>query len=228
MILKLRWAEKQKFWAFEKGIIQFFRNIWETKLKPFSGKVRESVENCLSQDLAKARFLENGFEVTFSSKRNVLSASKRYFSGFWKYLRDEVGTIFWEIEAKHSKMFKSKFSCRKILKKWFWSYLKLKNECCKCFNKVFFRFLQVFEWRSWNHFLGKWAKALKIVQSEICHRKVLRKWFSSYLYLKNESSESLKKVFFSFLQIFEWNRYLGKWGKAFKTIQIEIYLYGAS
>ena len=106
-------------------------------------------------------FLENGFEVTLSSKTNVVRVWKRHFSVFCKFLSDEVETIFWESEAKHSKLFKSKFGHRKLLRKWFWSYLELKNECSERLKRAFLSFLQIFEWRSWNHFLGKRGNAAK-------------------------------------------------------------------
>ena len=155
MVLKLPWARKRMFWAFEKTIFQFFANVWVTKLKPFSGKVRQSDQNCLNQNVSIGSFLENGFEATLSSKTNVLSVGKRHFSIFWKCLSDEVETIFRESEAKRSKLFKSKFGHRKLLRKWFWNYLELKNECPERLKKTFFSFLQIFEWRSWNHFHGK-------------------------------------------------------------------------
>ena len=53
------------FWAFEEGIFWFFANFWVTKLKPFSGKARQSFQNYLNQDLVLGSFLENGFEDTF-------------------------------------------------------------------------------------------------------------------------------------------------------------------
>ena len=266
-------------WVFEKGIFQFFENFWVTKLKPFSGKARQCVQTYLNQNLvigsflgndfgatfswktnvlsvwkkhfavfckflsdevetvlrkseAKyskllnqnlgiGRFLENGFEATLSWKTNIASVWKEHFSVFWRFLSDEVETIFWESEAMRPNLFKSKFGHRKLPRKWFWSYLQLKNECSERLKKAFCSFLQIFEWRSWNRFAEKWGKVFKTFKSKLGHRKVLRKWFWSNLELKNECCERLKRVFFSFLQIFEWrswNHYLGKWGKAFKTI----------
>ena len=69
----------------------------------------------------------------------------RYFSLFFLFLRDELETIFWKSEAKRSKLFKSKFGHRKFLRKWFSSYLELKNECSECLERVFFSFLQIFQ-----------------------------------------------------------------------------------
>ena len=99
-------------------------------------------------------FLENGFESTLSSKMSVVSAWKEYFSVFCKFFIEEVETIFWESEGKHSKPFKSKFGHRKVFTKWFWSYLELKNECCDCLKRAFSSFLEIFKWLSWDHFLG--------------------------------------------------------------------------
>ena len=103
MVLKLSWAKKHIFWAFEKNIFQFFASFWVTKLKPFSGKLRQNVQNYLNLNLVMRSFLEKGFEATLSSKANVLSVWKDHF----------------------------------------------------------FSFLQLFEWRSWNSFLGKSGKAVR-------------------------------------------------------------------
>ena len=108
-----------------------------TKLKPFSGKVRQSIQNYWNQNLIIGSFLENGFEATLSSKTNVVSVWKEHFSVFCKFLSDEVETIFWESEAKRSELFKSKFGHRKLLRKWFWSYLELKNECSERLKRAF-------------------------------------------------------------------------------------------
>ena len=151
------------FWAFEKNIFQYFKNVWVTKLKPFSGKVRESVQNYLNQNLGVGSFLENGFEAILSSKTNVLSVWKKHFSIFCKFLSYEVETIFRESEAMRSKLFKSQFGRRKFVRKWFWSYLKLENECFEGLKRACFTFLQIFKWRSWNRFQGKWEKVLKSI-----------------------------------------------------------------
>ena len=60
------------------------------------------------------------------------------FPIFCKYLSDEVQTIFCESEAKLWKLFISKFGHRKLLRKWFWRYLELKNECSKSLKRAFF------------------------------------------------------------------------------------------
>ena len=152
MVLKLPWAQKRMFWALEKSFFQFFANVWLTKLKPFSRKVRQSVQNYLNQNSVVGSLLENGFEATLSSKANVLSLWKNHISAFCKFLSDKVETAFWEKEGKRSTLFKSKFSNRNLLSKWFWSYIKLENECFERLKRAFLSFLQSFEWRSWNRF----------------------------------------------------------------------------
>ena len=128
MILKLLWAQKRMFWAFEKSIFRcFFSNYWVTKLKPFSRKVSQSERNCLNQNLAISSILENSFEATLSSKTNVLSVWKRHFSVQFKFLSDEVETVFWESETEPSKSSEFKVDHRKLLRKRFWSDLRSKT-----------------------------------------------------------------------------------------------------
>ena len=145
----------------------FFANFPGTKLKPFSEKVRQSVQNYLNQNLVKRSFLENGFEATLSSKTNVLSVWKEHFSIFCNFLSDEMKTASWENKAKCQNLFKLKLDHSKLLRKWFWNYLELKNECSQHLKRTFFRFLQTFEWRSWNCFLAKWGKAFKTIEIKI-------------------------------------------------------------
>ena len=67
------------------------------KLKRFSGKVRQNVQHYLNENLVIGRLLENGFEATFSSKKNDVSVWKEHVSIFCKFFIDEVETIFGEV-----------------------------------------------------------------------------------------------------------------------------------
>ena len=144
MAFKLTRPQKWMFWAFGKSILQFFAGLCVTKLKPFSGKVSQTVPNYFNQTLFIRNFLGNGFEATLSSKKNVLSVWKGHFSVFSKVLSDEVEMIFWESEAKRSKLFKSRFVHMKLLRKWVLSYLELENQCCEHLKTAFFRFFLFF------------------------------------------------------------------------------------
>ena len=73
---------KANVWSFENTIFQFFVSFWVTKVKPFFGKVKGSVQNYLNQNLVLGNFFENGFEVTLRSKTNLLSVYKEHFSLF--------------------------------------------------------------------------------------------------------------------------------------------------
>ena len=64
---------------------QFFAQFWVTKLKPFSGKTRQSPQDNVNSKLVIESFLENDFEVTLRSKANVLCIWKGKFSVFWNF-----------------------------------------------------------------------------------------------------------------------------------------------
>ena len=66
IVLQLPWTQKRTFLAFKKTIFLIFAKFWVTKLKRFSGKVRQSVQNYLTQNLVIGNFLKNDSEATFS------------------------------------------------------------------------------------------------------------------------------------------------------------------
>ena len=117
MVLKLLRSQKQ---VFHKFLIDEVETIF--------CKVRQGAENCLNQNLVTGSFLENGIEATLRSRTNVLSIQKGLFSVFCKFSSDKVETVLLESETKRSNLFKSKFGQKKLLSKWFWSNLELKNE----------------------------------------------------------------------------------------------------
>ena len=160
-------VSKKNLLSISKEHFEVFCKYFSEAVETIFGKVSQSVQNYLNQNLVIRSLLRHGFEAALSSKTNVFSLWKKHFSNFWKYFSHEVDSIFWESEAKCLKMFKSKFGHRKLLREWLRSYLELKNECPERLKRAFFSFLQIFEWRSWKHFLGKWGKALKTVKIKI-------------------------------------------------------------
>ena len=160
-------VSKKNLLSISKEHFEVFCKYFNEAVETIFGKVSKSVQNCLNQNLVIRSLLRHGFEAVLSSKTNVFSLWKGHSSVFWKYFSDEVDSNFWESEAKRLKMLKSKFGHRKLLRKWLWSYLELKSECSDRLNWAFFSFLQIFEWRSWKHFLGKWGKASKTVKIKI-------------------------------------------------------------
>ena len=167
MVLEQSRAQKRIMSEFQNRIFQFLAIFWVTKLKIFFAKVRQSLQNYLNQNLGIINLKENGFGESLSSKTNVVSVLTKHLPVLCKFLSDEVETILWESEAKHSKLFKSKFGHQNLLRKWFWSNLELKAEGCEPLKRAFFRFLQVSEWRKWNHFLRNLGKAFKTIQIKI-------------------------------------------------------------
>ena len=111
----------------------------------FLQKWGKGVKAILNQNLVIESFLVICFEATLRSKTNITSVWKWHFSFYSKCLNDEIETVFWESEAKHWKLFQSKDSDREHFRKWFWSYLEVKNEYSKTFEMTFFIFLQFFE-----------------------------------------------------------------------------------
>ena len=149
-------------------------------------------------------FLENGIEATLSSKLNVPSISKGHFSVFWKFLHDEVETVFWESEEKHQKLFKSKFGIGSFLENGFEGSLSSRTDIVGVWELHFLVFCKFLIDEVKTIFWESEAKCWNLFKSKFGQGNLLRNWFWSYLELKNEFSERLKRAFFSFLQIFEW------------------------
>ena len=148
---------------FQNRIFQFLAIFWVTKMKPFARKVRQILQNYLNQNLGIKNFKWNDFGKSLSSKPNVVSVLTKHFPVLCKFLCDEVETLFWESEAKLSKLLKSKFGHENLLRKWIRSNLELKRKGCESLKRAFFSSLQVFEWRSWNHIMGKRGKVFEII-----------------------------------------------------------------
>ena len=177
----------------------------------FLGKKSENLQSSLNLSFLLDNILENGFEATISSKSSVLSV----------FMSDKIETVFWKSEAKCSKLLKFKIGNKKQFRKWFWSYLEVKNKCSESLKMTFFTFCKFLSDNVKTVFWKSEAKHSKLFESKVGHRKFFRKWFCSYLVVKSECSDCLKIAIFSFLYIFQWrswNRILGKQRKAFKIV----------
>ena len=84
-------------------------NLWiccyflSSKVETISGKVRQSVQRCLNQDLVIGRTFKICFEATFRSKTNILNLWNEHFSVSWKFWIDGVETILRKSSEKASK-----------------------------------------------------------------------------------------------------------------------------
>ena len=84
MALKLPEREKRLFWGFKSDTFHFFVTFRGGKLKPFSGKADQSLQNGSILKFVKESFLEIRFEATLKSKTNFLSDWKGFFCvNFW-------------------------------------------------------------------------------------------------------------------------------------------------
>ena len=122
-----------------------------------------------NQKLLKSKFghrklIRKLFCSSLELKNECSEPLKKTLLSFCEVLGDEVETTSWKSDAKRQKLFKLKFGYKKLLRKWFWSYSELKNECSERMKRAFFVvFFQIIEWQSWNHCLGKWAKVRETV-----------------------------------------------------------------
>ena len=162
MVLKLPWPQKWIFWAFEKGIFLFFPNFSVTKLKPFSGKVRQSVQNYLNQKLIIQSFSENGFQTTLRLKTDVLGVWKGHFWVVSKLLSAEVETVFSENEETRSKLLKSKFDRGNFLENGFEVTLSSKTNFLSVWKGHFSVFSKLFSNEVKAIFLKSEAKRSKL------------------------------------------------------------------
>ena len=106
MVLKRPWDQKRMFWVFEKKF-QFFEIFEWRNWYHFLGKWGKTSKH-QNQNLVIISFLENGFDATLSSEKNVLSIWKGNFSDFCKFMSDENETVFWDCETKPSRPSKFK------------------------------------------------------------------------------------------------------------------------
>ena len=221
MPMKLPSAQKRVLWVLEKSIFCFFANFSLKKLKPLFGKVRQSIQSHLNQSLVIGMFLENGFEAILSSKTSVVIVWKEHFSVFCKLFSDKVETIFWESEAKHSRLLKLKCGCRSFLQNGFeatWSW----NTMYWAFEKSIFQFFANFWVTKLKPFAGK---VMQSVQSCLNENLVLVNFLENGLEATFSSEKNVLtvskdyfSVFYKFFNWRSWNHFWRKLDKAFKAI----------
>ena len=168
MVLQLPWAQKRMFWAFWKGHFSIFWKFlndavetvfWESETEPSRPNKFKDGHSKLFR-----KWFWSNLEVKDEYSEHL---EREIFRVFFQFLSDQIEMIYWKSKAKHQQFFESKFGHRNLLIKWFWSFPELKNQYCGRLKTAFFQFLQVFDWRSWNHFMGKWDKMFKKISIKI-------------------------------------------------------------
>ena len=157
----------------------------------------------LNQTLVISNFLGNGFQATLRWKTNVLKIWKGHFSFFCKFLHDDTETVFWEYEVKPSKVFKSQFGHKQLLRKLFSSYLELKNECSKGLKRAFFIFFAYFWVVKLKTFCVKIRQSAEMyLNKNLVIGSFLETIFEAILSSKTNVVSVWKEHFSVFLQIF--------------------------
>ena len=110
-----------------------------------------------------------------------MSVWKGHFSVFCKFLSDEVETVFWESEAKRSKLFKSKFAYMDFLENGFGAILSSKTNVWT-FEKSIFQF-----------FANLWVTKMKLFSGKA---RQCCKTFLDKVYLVESFSENIFKSLF--------------------------------
>ena len=158
LALKLPWS--QMFWAFEN---RFFCTFFSEQVE---NVFRESKARLCKSEVGHRKHSRKLFwnYLEVKSKCTTEPLKKAIFSFF---------VHFWAMKLKPLTV-KAKPSVQKSLnpklimvhgkhfRKCFQSN-PVKPECSELLKRAFFSFLQIFEWWSWNQFLGKWSKEFKTI-----------------------------------------------------------------
>ena len=144
-----------------------------TKLKPFSEKVRQSVQNYLNQNLVKRRFLENGFQAPLRSKTNVLSVWKWYFLVFWKLLSQEV----MKVRQSFKNCLNQNLIIGSFLENGFEAPLSSKTNLLSVWKGHFSLFCKFLSDQVETIFWESEANRSKLVTSKFGHNHIVRKLF---------------------------------------------------
>ena len=154
LALKLPWS--QMFWAFEN---RFFCTFFSEQVE---NVFRESKARLCKSEVGHRKHSRKLFWNYLEVKSKCTTEPWRQFSVFCTFLSHEVETAYCESKAERSKVFESKVGHGKHFRKCFQSN-PVKPECSELLKRAFFSFLQIFEWWSWNQFLGKWSKEFKTI-----------------------------------------------------------------
>ena len=131
MVLKLSWDQKQMFWIFENDIFQFC-GFLSDEVETVFWESKENPSRPFTSRVGQRKLFRKWFETNLSSKGNVFNPWTCYFSALQRFERPS-----WK--GKPSRPFSFKVSHSKHFRKWFWSYLEVKKECCEHSKKNAFQ-----------------------------------------------------------------------------------------
>ena len=126
-------------------------------------------------------FLKKDFRTTLRSQTSVVSIWNQHFPVFCKFLSNEVETIFWESEAKRSRLFKSRFGCRSFLENGLEGTLNWDTNVISVWKEHFLVFCKLLSDEVEIIFWEIETKRSKLLESKFGHRQRVRKWCWIYV-----------------------------------------------
>ena len=132
-----------KFW--QSYNFSVFCKFFSDKLKPFSRKVRQGVQNYLNQNLVIRSFLENGFGATLSSKWIFWTFDKGIFQFFAKFWVTKLKSFSGKVRKSVQNYLNQNLVIRTFLENGFGATLSSKtNVMFWAFEKSIFQFFANF------------------------------------------------------------------------------------
>ena len=150
------------------------------------------------------------FLFAFIYSKTFQAITKVIFQFFSKFLSDKVETIFWEGEAKHSKLFNQHLVIGSFLENGFEATLSSKTNVLRIWKEHFSFFCNFLSDKVETIFWESEANRSKLFKSKFGHRKLFRKCFWSYLELKNEFLVCLRRLFVANFWVTKLKPFTGK------------------
>ena len=143
-----------------KWLFQSFANFWVTKLKLFSGKVRQSFQNYLNPKSVKKHFIKWFWNCLKLKSKCSEDSNKAFFGDFWVM---KLKLFIRQARQSFQNYLNPKLIKVSILENGFEATLRWNTNVLRVEKCQFSLFGGIFEWLGWKCFPGKLRKAFKSV-----------------------------------------------------------------
>ena len=144
------------------------------------------------------------FELPWAKKQTFWAFEKVIFQVFGNFGVTKLKPFFGKVRQRVQSYLNQNVIIGIFLENGFQATLSWKTNVLKVWKGHFSFFCKFLRDEAETVFWESETKPSKVFKSKFGHTQLLRKSFSSYVELKNECSEGLKRAFFIFFQIFEW------------------------
>ena len=144
------------------------------------------------------------FELPWAKKRTFWAFEKVIFQVFANFGVTKLKPFFGKVRQRVQSYLNQNVIIGIFLENGFQATLSWKTNVLKVWKGHFSFFCKFLRDEAETVFWESETKPSKVFKSKFGHQQVLRNWFSSYLELKNECCQRLKRAIFIFFQIFEW------------------------